>query len=75
MLLCFRIARDIGCTVAELADRLSWAELLHWVALYTREEDAKLPPEKRPVRPADKKEAAHALNALFGAFAKPKAKP
>jgi hypothetical protein len=72
MLLCFRVARDIGCTVAELADRLSWAELLHWVAFYTREEDLKLPPEKRVVRPGNKEEATKALDALFGGFAKPK---
>ena len=75
MLLCFRIARDVGCTVAELADRLSWAELLHWVAFYTREEDAKLPPDKRPMRVATKEDAAKALHSMFSGIAKPKAKP
>jgi DNA mismatch repair protein MutH len=64
--ICFRIARDIGCTVAELGLRLSWAELLHWIALYQIEADLALPPDKRPVRPKSPEETAKALNQALG---------
>ncbi len=33
----FILARDIGCTVAELAYRLSCSELTEWMALYALE--------------------------------------
>lgn len=52
--------------VAELSTRLTWAELMHWVAFYTREADLALPPEKRPVRPNSPEEAAKALDGIFG---------
>jgi len=37
-------------TVAELVERMSWVELLHWIAFYGWEAEQALPPEKRPVR-------------------------
>ncbi len=51
--------------VSELMERLSWAELLHWIAFYTIETDAALPPEKRPIRAKTPEEAAKALDSLF----------
>jgi hypothetical protein len=63
---CFRVARDIGCTVAELGQRLSWSELLHWIAIYQIEADLALPPDKRPKRPQTPEETAAALNSAFG---------
>ncbi len=51
--------------VAELVERLSWVELLHWIAFYTREADAALPPEKRPIRAKTPEQAAAALDSLF----------
>jgi hypothetical protein len=66
LLICFRLARDVGCTVGELSTRLTWAELMHWVAFYTREADLALPRDKRPIRPTNAAEAAMALDGLFG---------
>jgi len=68
------LAKDLGCSVAELGDRLSWSELLHWVAYYTRESDLALPPDKRPVRPKSPEEAAKALDSAFG-LRPPRIKP
>lgn len=66
MLVCFRLAKDLGMTVADLTQRMSWAELLCWIAYYTREADLSLPPDKRPIRPKNKEEAAKALDRLLG---------
>jgi hypothetical protein len=52
--------------VTELSGRLSWVELLHWIAFYTRESDMALPPDKRPARPQTPEEAAAALDRAFG---------
>lgn len=68
MLILFRMAREWGCSVAEIGARLSWAELLHWIAFYQREADLALPPEKRPKRAATKEEAAALLDQAFGPF-------
>jgi hypothetical protein len=70
LLVCFRLAKDLGMTVADLTQRMSWAELLCWIAYYTREADMAVPPEKRPVRPKTKEEAAQALDRLLGGRAK-----
>jgi hypothetical protein len=45
---------------------MSFTELLHWVAFYTHEADLQMPPERRPVRPKSKEEAAKALDSIFG---------
>ena len=70
LLVCFRLAKDLGMTVAELSHRMSWDELLHWIAYYTREADLALPPEKRPMRPKSPEEAAKALDSIFKGKAK-----
>ena len=49
-------------TVAELMERMSWAELLHWIAFYTREAHAALPPGKRPIKAKTPQEAAKAID-------------
>ena len=33
----FRLARDLGCTVADLQQRVTWIEFLHWVQFYLLE--------------------------------------
>jgi hypothetical protein len=70
LLVCFRLAKDLGMTVADLSSRMSWDELLHWIAYYTREADLALPPDKRPIRPKNKEEAAKAIDRLLGGRAK-----
>ena len=52
--------------VADLAERLSWDELTHWVAYYAREADLAIPKDKRPARPQTPEEAAQALDRAFG---------
>lgn len=74
LLVCFRLAKDLGCPVHELTQRISWSELLHWIAYYTREADMALPPDQRPHRPTSREDAAKTLDRLFGGVAKP-AKP
>lgn len=61
----FRLARDLGMPVAELAQRVSWAEALHWVAFYTWEVDQQAPPGKRPIRARTPAQGAAALDSLF----------
>jgi len=41
----FRVARDIGCTVAELGKRMSSRELSEWIALYKLEYEERLQAE------------------------------
>lgn len=53
-------------TVAELGVRMSWPELVHWIALLQLEAELALPPEKRPKRPKSNEEAAAMLNAALG---------
>jgi hypothetical protein len=48
--------------VAELVDRVSWAELRHWLVWYQMEADATLPKDRRPIRPRTREEAAAALD-------------
>lgn len=72
LLVCFRLAKDLGCSVADLSQRMAWDELLHWIAYYTREADMALPPEQRPLRPRTREEAASALDRVFGVSSKKK---
>ena len=62
----FRLARDLGMTVAELMARMSWAELLHWIEFMRWEHDQSLPPSKRPVRARTPEQGAAALDLAFG---------
>ena len=71
-MVCFRVAKDLGMTVADLGQRMSWSELMHWIAYYTREADLALPPEKRPIRAKTPEQAAAALDRAFGSRAKKK---
>ena len=64
--LAFRLAKDLGMPVAELAERVSWSEFIHWIAYYTWESDQAVPPEKRPIRAKNPAQAAAALDRLFG---------
>jgi hypothetical protein len=63
--ICFRLARDVGCTVAELNERVSWPEFLNWMAFYLWEADEQLPPGKRPVRARTPEQGVAALNRAF----------
>jgi hypothetical protein len=51
--------------VAELLERVSYAEALHWIAVYTAESDEALPPSKRPVRARTPEEGAKLLDKIF----------
>lgn len=64
--LCFRIARDLGRTVAELIQTLSWVEMHQWIAFYAWEYDQSLPPAKRAIRARTPAQAAAALDRAFG---------
>lgn len=64
--LCFRLASQIGTTVTDLARRVSWVELTHWIAYYTWEADQALPASRRPIRPRTPDEAADAMDRAFG---------
>jgi hypothetical protein len=44
---CFGLASELGCTVAELLDRISSAELTEWMAWYRVEEEDRAEAEKR----------------------------
>ena len=51
--------------VSELMQRVSWMELLHWIAFYTWEADQQVPPRKRPIRARTPADGIRALNHLF----------
>jgi hypothetical protein len=53
---------------------MSWAELLHWIAMYQIEAELALPPDKRPKRPRSKEEAAELLSQAFGVQSSAKTK-
>lgn len=72
--LLFRLAKDLGRTVAELAESMSWPELVQWIAYYTWEADQSLPEGKRPVRVRTKEQAAAALDRFFKVVKPKKAK-
>lgn len=51
--------------MAELGERVTWQEVLGWIAFYTWESDQSLPPEKRPLRARTPEQAAAALDFAF----------
>lgn len=59
------MARDLGLPVGELGNRLSWAELLHWIALYQIEANQALPPHLRTVRPRTSEDTVLILDQVF----------
>ena len=65
-MLWFRLARDLGRTVCELKETISFNEFRMWAAFYVIESERAVPPEQRTRRPLSKSAACHELNRLFG---------
>jgi hypothetical protein len=50
MYFCFRLAHILGMPVAELSERVTYAELVHWIAYVDEENELAKPPAKRRPR-------------------------
>jgi hypothetical protein len=66
MYFCFRLAQILGMPVAELSERVTYSELVHWIAYVDEENELAKPPAKR--RP--KRQTPAAMKRQIDEFAK-----
>ena len=64
MYFCFRLAQTLCMPVADLIERVTYAELMHWLAYLDEETERAKPPDKRRPRKRSQKELARKIDSF-----------